>query len=149
GAVHQHAAAADQVAAFAAAARTAQAGAGQPVATDCAPASWASRDPAAGGIGGGVRQLGGVWEVARRPSEPCGFLWWSAAGERERARCDALSSEPDGGAERAAAAAARLSRRPVRAEKRRGAGGSAGAAAGSCGGGARGFDWAAGYSVGG
>ena len=48
----------------------------------------------------------------------------------ERARCDALSAEPDGRAGRAAAAAARLSARPVRARQRGGAGGPAGAAAG-------------------
>src|SRR5262249_11062086 len=51
--------------------------------------------------------------------------------------------------ERAAAAAARRSTGPVRAGERRGCGGAAGAAAGGCGCGARGFDWSAGYSVGG
>ena len=57
---------------------------------------------------------------------------------RRRARCHALSSEPRGGAGRAAAAAARLSARPVRARERGGAGGPAGSAAGGggCGAGA-------------
>ena len=55
----------------------------------------------------------------RRPRQPCGRCRRSASHRRQRARCHALSAEPDGGAGRAAAAAARLSARPVRARERR------------------------------
>ena len=84
-----------QAAAGHAAARAAAAGAGQPVATDGAPASRPCRGAGAGGIGRAVRHAGGVRELpgGRRPASSA-EVGRTAARERQRARCDTLSAEP-------------------------------------------------------
>ena len=94
GAVHQHAAAAHQAAGRQAADRSAARRAGQPIATDRAPASRAGGDPGAGRIGRAVRHAGGVRELSGRPCQPGSRCRRSAACRGERAGCHALSVGP-------------------------------------------------------